>query len=675
MRCAPAPGAARVLPRPPMSTFPPDVALPTPRAPTLRLPSDVSRVVVLLVKPTSYDDDGFPQRFARGVLPSNSAAVLHTLTRDALAAILPPEVPVEIHVLEDGIQRHAKRLERLRARFPEPGTRLVVGLVAVQTAQFPRACDLIDRWQRVGATCVIGGFHVSGSITTMLDGIDDRSRPGIPSPRRMPPEIQALVEKGVVVFHGEAEVEWRRALADLLAGTPASMYRGGRPALDGAPVPEFPSDYFEGSFVTRIGTFDTGRGCPFLCRFCTVINVQGRTPRHRAPEAIVARVRQVCEREGRAGFFFTDDNFARNPMWEEVLDGLIALRAQGHRISFMVEADLACHRIPRFLEKLAAAGCAQIFMGVESVNPDNLADAGKRQNQVETYAAFWERCHAHGILVHAAYIVGFPRDTPASVARDVATLASLGADQASFFMLTLLPGSEDHARAVAAGVPMDGDFSRYDSFHAIFDHPSMTRDEWTSAYRDAWRQFYRPENMIRALKRCPTREARFDLARNYVWYRWSALTERTHPMIAGFRRIRAYGDRRRSAPRLRYAKHLGREALRHLRYLGRAVVEFYVFQHVLLEAEAGAPRTRRGKDRGERVRGLVEWARRTFGSGMSRRWLNEFWREYGRKRWQLLVNPIAYRWHLWMVPHALSEAVYTLRFALRLPRLVSAATR
>src|SRR4030095_9285982 len=213
------------------------------------------------------------------------------------------------------------------------------------------------------------------------------------------------------------------------------------------------------------------------------------------------KVRETCQRRGGARVFFTDDNFARNPLWEELLDGLIELRRAGLTISFMVEADLACYKIPRFLEKLAAAGCTQIFMGVESMNPENLADARKNQNKVSQYRLLWDRCHELGILVHAGYIVGFPHDTPESVKTDVEHLFQEGADQASFFILSPCPGSEDHVRAVVAGVPMDADLSRYDTFHPVVDHPRMTRQEWLDTYLRAWRQFYRVPNMSAAMRR------------------------------------------------------------------------------------------------------------------------------------------------------------------------------
>jgi radical SAM superfamily enzyme YgiQ (UPF0313 family) len=637
-------------------------------------PYDFERVVVVLIKPTSYDDDGYPYRFLRGVLPSNSLAIMYALTRDALTQVLPSTVDVEVVAYEDGIKNHATKLKRLMARFPEEGTKLVVGMVAVQSAQFPRACDLLDRWQARGATCVIGGFHVSGSISTMLDGINDPKRPGIPSPHRMPSEIEELMDKGVILFHGEAEEQWANALSDILQAKPKSLYRGGLPALHDAVLPSYPPRYFEKSFATRIDTFDTGRGCPYACSFCTVINVQGRVTRFRDPQSIAEAVERICVRDGEASFFFTDDNFARNPQWREILSGLSNLRKRGWKISFMIEADLALDKLKGFLPMLAEAGCSQVFMGVESMNPRNLEDANKRQNQVHRFEALWDKCHKYGIAVHAAYIIGFPHDTTDSVADDVARLQALGADQASFFMLTPLPGSEDHARAVASGAAIDNDLNQCDSFHPITDHPNMTREQWAASYAGAWRQFYRVGNMVKALKRFARREDRQYLLRNFVWYRWSFATERVHPMIAGFYRFRDFDDRRPSARPTAYLRHLGQEFVRHVRYGARFLAEFYRFQHVVLESEyAFLLAKKRDAFRGK-LGGLRDWVRMSFGRVMTREWLNRFWIAYASKKWNLLINPWTYRWHVYMLPHAFTEVVYTLRFALQFRRLVKATT-
>jgi hypothetical protein len=202
----------------------------TPAAKTLplQISADIRRIAIILIKPTSYDDDGFPYTFARGVLPSNSLAVLNTLTRRELGQLVPAHIPTEIHVIDEYVARHSTQHDRLLKRFPEAGTRLIVGMVAVQTSQFPHACDLMERWRKRGATCVIGGFHVSGTITMMHDGVNDPNRKGIPCPGTIPRDLQELMDRGTIIFHGEAEAIWGEALGDILAGRPKPL--SGRPA-------------------------------------------------------------------------------------------------------------------------------------------------------------------------------------------------------------------------------------------------------------------------------------------------------------------------------------------------------------------------------------------------------------------------------------------------------------
>src|SRR3989344_549673 len=131
---------------------------------------DLKRVEVVLIKPTHYDDDGFPYCFARGVLPSNTLAVVGDLVEQALMRVAPEGVPFRVHTFDESTRR-GMRGHRALWRSPQlwkEGVKVVVGLVGVQSAQFPRACDLILRWQEKGAVCVIGGAHVSGTVATML---------------------------------------------------------------------------------------------------------------------------------------------------------------------------------------------------------------------------------------------------------------------------------------------------------------------------------------------------------------------------------------------------------------------------------------------------------------------------------------------------------------------------
>ena len=121
----------------------------------------------------------------------------------------------------------------------------------------------------------------------------------------------------------------------------------------------------------------------------------------------------------------------------------------------------------------------------------------------------------------------------------------VGPDQASFFMLTPLPGSHDHREMKKRGEWMDPDFNKRDSFHATIEHPRMTADEWTEAYEDAWKAFYSKENMIKTLARWTNAPKNYwNLMSIFFWYKNAALIEKQHPMVAGFFRLKDRKTRR-----------------------------------------------------------------------------------------------------------------------------------
>jgi hypothetical protein len=214
-------------------------------------------------------------------------------------------------------------------------------------------------------------------------------------------------------------------------------------------------------------------------------------------------------------------------------------------VTFMMQVDLA--RKPKDFVRLAAkAGCTQVFIGMESVNPQNLAAEGKTQNKVEEYRGIIKEWHDAGVLVHTGYIIGLPWDSKEQVAADMRFLKDeVGPDQASFFMLTPLPGSHDHREMKKRGDWMDPDFNKRDSFHATIQHPLMSAEEWTEAYESAWHTFYSKENMIRCLSKWTDHPINYwNLMAIFFWYKNAALIEKQHPMVAGFFRLKDRKARR-----------------------------------------------------------------------------------------------------------------------------------
>ena len=527
----------------------PSISSPVP--PAQPGPFACERLSIVLVRPTRYDEDGYVVRHWRGTLPSNTLSCLIGLTRDAVDGGALGDVAVDVHAFDEAVDRVSPR--KLGRKLRRPGTRVIVALAGVQTNQFPRAQDLARQFKAEGFDVMIGGFHVSGSVAMA---------------HAMPPECQTMIDEGVTLVLGEVEDRWTGLLQDAAAGRlqPVYDFLQDLPDLQEKPLPQCSMRLQKKFAVRGYGTIDAGRGCPFNCSFCTIINVQGHGMRTRGATHIIDHIRAHYRPNGaKSGiwhYFFTDDNFSRNPQWEAIFDGLIELRTkEGISIDFMMQVDTASGRIPRFVEKAARAGCVQVFIGMESLRDDNLKAASKRQNKVNDYRDFIAQWHEAGVLCHVGFIIGFPFDTYDRIMEDVRTLRDeLLVDQASFFILTPLPGSRDHRTAVDTGVPIDPDYNNFDSFRVTTPHPRMSSEEWLSAYRDAWKEFYSFDHMRRALLR-QNPHTYWGIFKCFLWYR-ASMIEGAHPMVTGFFRLKDRLSRRPGRPiegRLQFFRRRVRE--------------------------------------------------------------------------------------------------------------------
>jgi radical SAM superfamily enzyme YgiQ (UPF0313 family) len=517
---------------------------------------------VVYVLPSRYDDEGYVHRYWRGVLPSNTLACLKSLTQ-ALAdsGALGPDVHLTIAIYDDSVQKVP--IDRIIRRSKAADAKLVVGLVGVQSNQFARAADLATQFRAAGAQVMVGGFHVSG-ILAMFPG---------PTP-----ELRRLLDLGVTLVRGEAEAPGVLAeiLTDALHERLKPIYHIiDPPDLTNAEVPVADPEYLRHFVWRSMGTIDTSRGCPFNCSFCTIINVQGRKMRHRSAEKILQSIRSNYAR-GVKTYFFTDDNLSRCPVWESLFDGLAQMRDEGMPVRFMMQVDTQAWKIPRFVEKANAAGCYLVFVGMETLNPENLADSGKRQNKVGEYAGMVDAWHDAGILVEVGYIIGFPHDTVDSVRRDLEALKNeVRVDEAAFFMLTPLPGSQDHKRMVERRVPMDADLNRFDSFHETYRHERLRPGEWRALYEEAWDTFYSKEHLLNLLLRAP-RGAYWRLFWLAIWNRYSILLK-SHPMVTGLIRLKGRTERRADFPResrLTYTVRRAKETLELAGILAHILFEF-----------------------------------------------------------------------------------------------------
>ena len=485
---------------------------------------------LVLIKPSHYDDDGYVIQWFRSAIPSNSLACLYGLAlecRDQM--VLGEDVRLDIHAFDEtNSVIHVKKIIDLVCR----GDDGMVMLVGVQSNQFPRALDIAKPLREKGIKVAIGGFHISGTMAMLKD---------------RDPYVQQALDLGVSLFAGEAEGRLGEVLIDAHAGNlqPIYNYMDDLPNIEGVATPLLPAERVH---LTAGATtsFDAGRGCPFACSFCTIINVQGRVSRRRSPDDI-ERIVRANVKQGLHSFFITDDNFARNKDWEVILDRLIELREDdGLKISFIIQVDTLCHKLPNFIEKSKRAGVKRVFIGLENINPDSLLGAKKRQNKITDYRQMLLAWKHVGIVTYCGYILGFPGDTPESIIHDIEIIKrELPVDLLEFFYLTPLPGSEDHKKLHEAGIAMDEDLNKYDLNHDVTDHPIMSRDKWREVYHAAWETYYTDEHVETVLRRCiatgtsPGKTMFF-----IVWFKGCIGIEGIHPLEGGFLRTKSRRNRR-----------------------------------------------------------------------------------------------------------------------------------
>jgi hypothetical protein len=537
----------------------------------------------VMIKPTHYDDDGYPIQWARSDIPANTLASVNGLALDcARREVLGPGVSFRFSTYDETNIRI--RPERIAREIRKAGAQALIGFIGVQSNQFPRAVDLARRFRAEGLQVAIGGFHVSGCLSMLPE---------------MPPEMRELETLGITIFAGEAEDGTLDELfRDAYAGTLKPLYNHMKtlPGLEGQPVPFLPLETVRRTRGEHT-SFDLGRGCPFQCSFCTIINVQGRKSRVRTPDDLEAIIRQNAE-QGIHKFFITDDNFARNSQWEALFDRMIELREkEGLKLKLVIQVDTLCHRIPNFISKARRAGVKRVFIGLENINPDNLLAAKKRQNKITEYRLMLQQWRAQSITTYAGYILGFPNDTKASILRDIEIIKKeLPVDLLEFFFLTPLPGSEDHKTLLAKNVWMDGDLNKYDLNHRVTHHPRMSDAEWEAAYREAWASFYSADHVETVLRRAAAQpDGRpHSKASVMLWFYLMHLIEGLHPLEGGIFRFKYRRDRRPGlpieSPLVFYSKYAAEVASKLYRY-GSMIWRFHSIYRKVMRDPARASYT------------------------------------------------------------------------------------
>ena len=293
--------------------------------------SGAKRFQLVLIKPSHYDDDGYVIRWWRGIIPSNSLAAVYGIAADcAERQVLGPDVAIDIEAIDETTTRID--IDALLARFRKHGG---FGLVAPRRRPVERVPARARHRPAVPRGRRARGHGRLPRLRLPLDARRPRRRA-----RCLPRARRRDVRR-----RGGGPSRCGAAGCGCGRLAPVYNYIDDLPGIEGTPVPFLPKQYVSRTLGLST-SFDAGRGCPYQCSFCTIINVQGRKSRYRSADDVEALVR-LNWAQGISKFFITDDNFARNREWESIYDRLIELReVHGIPLGLMIQVDTLCHRIP-----------------------------------------------------------------------------------------------------------------------------------------------------------------------------------------------------------------------------------------------------------------------------------------------------------------------------------------
>jgi len=359
-----------------------------------------------------------------------------------------------------------------------------VDLVGIQTyiSSSARAYELADRWRRRGAKVVLGGLH----------------------PTSLPHEAAGHAD---AVCTGPAETVWGQILDDFEKGRLQKFYRGsceGSAAL--VPIPR--RDLMNPRAYLIRHTMVTSRGCPHACDFCYKASFWG--PSYYEARPIAEIERELATMDDRL-VFFLDDNLLANRRHARALFDVL----RGSGIVWQAAASLDVAADPGYLDEAYEAGCRSLFVGFESLSPENMRGNNKPVNAATDYAEACRRFHDAGIMINGSFVFGFDCDTPDVFDRTVEFAIESKILTATFHVLTPLPGTRAFARLHAEGRLLERDWSYYDTDHAVFRPRGMTPEELEAGHKRATSEFLTYGSILRRSLGLPGAMKR--IAYNVAW--------------------------------------------------------------------------------------------------------------------------------------------------------------
>jgi radical SAM superfamily enzyme YgiQ (UPF0313 family) len=329
-----------------------------------------------------------------------------------------------------------------------------------------RAYTIADHYRSRGVFVCLGGLHVTS----------------------LPDEAAVHAD---AVFLGPGEQTFARFLQDFRAGKAERVYTStiGR-TLER--VPAIRRDLIRRVSYLVPNSIVVTRGCPQHCDFCykDAFFQGGRSFYTQRVEDALAEIERLPGRH----LYFLDDHLLGDRRFAEALfagmKGMRRLFQGAATVDSVLRGDL--------IERAAEAGLRSLFVGFETLAPENLRRSNKRQNLGRDYKAVANRLHSLGIMINGSFVFGMDDDGEDVFRRTVDWAIEHGITTATFHIQTPYPGTQLHARMVREGRMLTRDWNLYDTRHVVYRPAQLEPEVLKTGYDWAYREFYRWASITRA---------------------------------------------------------------------------------------------------------------------------------------------------------------------------------
>lgn len=406
---------------------------------------------ITFIQPSQLDDNGKPLKYKQLLLPSGTLSLLAGLT----------PAHIEVEIVNDYIDD---------INYDDN-----VDLIALTslTLQAPRAYQIAMKFRKRKVPVIMGGIHATA----------------------LPEEVSQYADS---VFIGEAEGLWEQVVLDFEKTRKLEkMYKPDHyPDLQKLTIPRF--DLSERDKCIKALNAKSPaipiactRGCPFKCDYCSVTRFFGATFRTKPIDNILAEI----EASGADDFFFIDDNMIGNPKFaEQLFKELIPLKKR-----WFTQFSTTALKHPHLVELAGEAGCHEVMLGIESINPKNLASVNKKFNNPDDYQELFKLLKQNKISPHVMVMFGFDEDDVSLIHKTVDFFMESEVNFMRIFFLTPFFGTKIYDVLEKEGRITERDWSKYDANHVIVKPKKMTAEEMTEAVWKAYDKFYSAGNVLKRL--------------------------------------------------------------------------------------------------------------------------------------------------------------------------------